>query len=318
MSVKLQGLLNVEQSSEVKSILCLILLFFSLSAIVQSDECQKSTDVSRGQQSTFTSDCVPIGQWQLSVAFGLGIRSNPLHGGDSIPLFVVPSISYYGEHFYFDDATIGYTFIDTAQLSMSMISNLNVQAANFTRWHPSNIFMPNSSLKSIGEIEFSDEMKNISGPAQRVNYDLVRRKWALDAGLQIHYFMANNWVVQASLLHDISGIYQGANGQLKIKKLMKWAQFRLKLYTGVNWQSRELANYYYGLSERDGVASDDVYQVGSSNNWFIGINANYQISKKWRAVLTLKSLQYGSSISNSPLLKDKHINTFFAGIAYDF
>ena len=87
-----------------------LILLVSVSAMAQ---CQDVDGTTQPQSQTAAAGYTPIGQWQLSVAFGMGVRSSPIHGGDSVPLYVVPSISYYDEHFYFDDATLGYSFIDT-------------------------------------------------------------------------------------------------------------------------------------------------------------------------------------------------------------
>jgi len=263
-----------------------------------------------------------VGQWGFSVALGVGQKSNPLKGGEDIPLYFIPSVHYYGEQFYFDDGVLGYSFFENEQFTLSALVKLNAHAANFYRWHPANIFIPNT--QSLGAASPSDEGKDedeYEKPTTVELEQLAKRKWALDGGLQLNYFTDNNLMFQAQWTHDVSGVYQGDSLSIKVEKnisLRDDDRLRLKLSAGVDWHSAKLIDYYYGISERDDVDGSMFYKGKSSSNWFASTTLSYVMTERWRAVLTWQTSKLDAGISASPLVKDASINTSFIGVAYDF
>jgi len=263
----------------------------------------------------------PIGQWQFSIALGAGQKSNPLRGGKDIPLYLVPSLHYYGEQFYFDDGTLGYSFFENQRFTLSALVTLNSHAANFSRWHPSNIFIPDAPL--LGEVDLpleDTEQKEQTFTAIDIA-QLAKRKWALDGGLQFNYFSQNHLMFQARWTRDISQVYRGDSLSLKVEKsfsLVDSNKLQLKVASGVNWHSANLVDYYYGISTRDDVSTAQYYQGRATTNWFASSTLTYHIAPQWRAIMTLQTLKLGAGINDSPLLKSSNISTWFMGIAYDF
>ena len=63
--------------------------------------------------SAASSECVAVGHWNVEIELGGGVRTNPLVGGENIPLVLIPHISYYGRRFFLDDLDVGFTIADT-------------------------------------------------------------------------------------------------------------------------------------------------------------------------------------------------------------
>ncbi|MCG7529970.1 MipA/OmpV family protein [Psychrobium sp. MM17-31] len=270
---------------------------------------------------------VEIGQWNFAVGLGYGRRTNPLYDGKDTPLYLLPSISYYGEQVFFDDGVLGYSYDITPNLSLSAITQLNAHAANFSRWHPSNFFVAQTNL-SAREDNFSQSLDVVS-PATDEEIakmpvaisELADRDWTLDAGLQLNYFGDSNWMLQLNLLHDVLNVYNGLNGQMRLEKswrIKNIPALSLKLFGTLDWHSQKLANYYYGIGERDTQLVASHYSAKSGVNRTLGFSANYHLSSNWRAALSYRLTNLDASIKDSPMVRENHSDTLFVGAVYHF
>src|SRR5262249_9116494 len=81
-------------------------------ATFAADECTGASD-----------ECVAVGRWNLSVALGAGVRTNPLVSSQDIPLIVVPQFSYYGKRFFIDNLHPGVTLYDGDATPRSLVAS---------------------------------------------------------------------------------------------------------------------------------------------------------------------------------------------------
>ena len=88
-----------------------------------------------------SSECVPVGGWNFSLALGAGVRTDPVVHEGTIPLVVIPQFSYYGEHFFIDDLDAGVTFLDSDRTTLSLIASPGYDRVFFYRSDPQNIFV---------------------------------------------------------------------------------------------------------------------------------------------------------------------------------
>lgn len=79
-------------------------------------------------------DCVEVGTWYVSLGLGVGFRSNPLEGGDDIPLVVLPEVSYYGKRFFFRNLEFGYTLFEDRHHQLNMLVAPSYDQMYFNRW----------------------------------------------------------------------------------------------------------------------------------------------------------------------------------------
>ncbi len=85
-------------------------------------------------------ECIPVGEWDLGLALGYGQKSNPLRHQDDIPLYVIPSIAYYGENWFFDNGNLGLTLAESENYTINLVTAYSRERAFFYRWDPSNVF----------------------------------------------------------------------------------------------------------------------------------------------------------------------------------
>jgi len=263
-----------------------------------------------------TDSCATVGEWKFSLAVGVGVYTNPLHGGDDIPLVLIPQISYYGEKVFFESNTLGYSFFENDQIVVSAITQINHEKAYFTRWHPQNILIDTDSIGSSDD-ELNPEDQDIYLDIK----DVSNRRWAIDAGIQFNWFINQTTDLQVQILHDVNNVYNGFNGQIELTRLMKIKQLPntvMSFSVGTNVKSKNLVDYYYGISPTTDTPVDSDYQGKLSLTPYFRLVLTHQISERWRAKLNLKRIYLDDAMTNSPLVKDDYINTIFAGVSYDF
>lgn len=284
-------------------------LLLLLSQLTYANDCEQITD-----------SCVAVGEWKFSLAVGAGVYTNPLHGGDDIPLVLIPQISYYGEKLFFDNNTLGYSFFDHNRLTISGITQLNHEKAYFTRWHPQNIL--------IGTMTSGDSIDLSSGESNEEDQDVYlnikeasNRRWAIDAGIQFNWFMNKATNLQVQILHDINNVYSGFNGQIELTRMMKinaLSNTVMSFSVGTNVKSKNLVDYYYGISPTTDTPVELEYQGKLSITPYFRLVLSHQLSELWRVKLNLKHMLLDDAMTDSPLVKDDYINTIFAGVSYDF
>jgi len=264
-----------------------------------------------------SDSCAEVGEWKFSLAVGAGVYTNPLHGGDNIPLVLIPKISYYGEKVFFENNTLGYSFFENEHIVISAITQLNHQKAYFTRWHPQNVFIESVSSGITTDISFSEENQKSPVNVQ----DVSNRRWAIDAGAQINWFIDQSTDVQVQVLHDINNVYNGFNGQFQLTQMMGFKQLpdtAMSLSLGANINNKNLVDYYYGISQENDFNLEQNYQGKLSVNPYFRLVLMHQLSAQWSASFHLKRIFLDENTIDSPLVKDNHIDTIFAGVTYDF
>jgi outer membrane protein len=292
----------------LKFYLLLLLMFSQLSV---ANDCDQITD-----------SCAAVGEWEFSIAVGAGVYTNPLHGGDDIPLVLIPQISYYGEKVFFDNNTLGYSLFDNNQIVVSAITQLNHEKAYFTRWHPQNIF-----IESVTSGDVITPSPSEGEPVEGAQYveinikDVSNRRWAIDAGVQFNWFINQTTDLQVQILHDVNNVYNGFNGQIELTRIIKIEPLPntvMSFSIGTNIKSKDLVDYYYGISQTAESSVDLDYHGKLSITPYFRLVLKHQLSERWQAKLNIKRIFLDDAMTDSPLVKDDYINTIFAGVSYDF
>ncbi|WP_353539759.1 MipA/OmpV family protein [Colwellia sp. KU-HH00111] len=284
--------------------LLLLLIFASQLSFAQ---CEASND-----------QCAPVNEWEFSLAVGAGILTNPLHGSSNIPLVLIPKISFYGENIFFENNALGYSFHETDKFTVSAVGLINRENTFFSRWHPSNVFVPleSSSISTPSDSETITQDNTIS----KIELDdVAQRKWAVDAGMQVNWYVSAQSTLVMRLLHDINSTYNGFNGKVEYNhrfSAFDLPQTQWKITTGLNWLSQQQVDYYYGIGKKDTKNKSNYYQGKSAINPYIKLNTVYKINNNWRLTFTARAEHLPKAISNSPLVKNNLIKTIFLGVVY--
>lgn len=276
--------------------LALSMTLFSLSAQAEEPSCQ--------------GDCVPIGKWDISVSFGLGIRTNPVIKQKDELFTLVPKISYYGKRFFFEDYDIGYTLIDQQAHQFNAI----LISSGFEQ-----VFFNNGSIRSI---EFDSHPAHSETPStdpsttdpSATPLKLHKRRTAGLSGLEYTYIHPRfNW--QTQILQDVTHIHDGH--KIRTDMTVPWVSHknRWALSAGAIWQSQQLIQYYYGVNDTEVYDASKAYRANASTAFYIKAQWERPLSKHWglRALASYRWL--GSSVTLSPITQeDTLLTTYIAGV----
>lgn len=103
-------------------------------------------------------------------------------------------------------------------------------------------------------------------------------------------------------------------GELEaIQKIVIYPQF------GIERQSSKYANYYYGLSSGESIATGyQSYVASASTNLFAGMMIEVPVTEQWFINVYSRRKWMGSSINNSPVMNRPFQDMIFTALAYRF
>ena len=264
------------------------------SAAFAADDCASPSD-----------DCVAVGRWNLSVALGAGVRTNPLVHGQDIPLVVVPQFSYYGKRFFIDNLDPGVTLYEGDTNTLSLIASPGYDRVFFYRSDLQNIFVGQAPVGSAfvptRAITTPPVKRQLPASPRKVTY-LAGPEWT---------FKYAGVTGQVDYLHEITGRNHGdeirAAAGIPLGRHLggSWSA-----NLGITWKSAGIVNYYYG--------SPDVYGAGSALNPFAKIGYSRPLTRKWRLDAFVHCERLGDAIYDSPIVGHHYVTTAFIGATYVF
>ena len=262
-----------------------------------------------------SDECVTVGTWSLSVALGAGVRTNPVAGGQDIPLVVVPHFSYYGKRFFIDNLDPGVTLFDGESNTLSLVASPGYDRVFFYRSDLQNVFAfsPTSFSGGSGSTSFYARppaslqaqapaaFREVPRPARKVTY-LAGPEWTFKQG---------KLSGQLDYLHEITGRthgdeIRGALG-LPLGSVMGGS---INARAGFTWKSAATVNYYYGYP--------GLYKPGWALNPFVKLGYSRDLSSKWRFDAFVHLERLGNAISDSPVVDRHYVTTAFIGATYVF
>ncbi len=276
-----------------------------------------------------TEDCVEVGSWQFSLGIGAGVRTNPVEDASDIPLVLLPEVNYTGEHFFIDNLDFGAFLWESDSQQLNLLVTPSYDQVYFHRWSPSNFFIDANSFATAAKsdtevgpeenpvIDINDKNMLVAPTDQATQErDLRDRHTAGMGGLE--YYLYTPLVdIQLVLLSDFTAVHYGEEARISLGKY--WASGRHSVSTsfGAIWQSREIINYYYGVTsaeadERGPYATDAAWTPLASVDW------NYQLTERWDVRLLANYRQLPDEIAASPLINDNKVITVFIGGVYHF
>ena len=262
--------------------------------------------------------CVEQSSWQLGVAIGIGVKTNPLVDGDNIPLVILPDIAWYAKQAYFDNGELGYQWIYKPKIAFETFLQLDSERAFFSFLHPTNILFPieNSAINSPAPPAPPAQDMPMNQPSLSID-KIASRKWGINGGIRGHYFLSKGeW--QLTFQQDISNVHKGQQVRLEYSHNWLWHKFHLALRVGTDWKSARLIDYYYGVSERDTHVTEFYFEGQSGWQTYMSVTVQKPITETWSWLANLGYRKLPNSLTNSPIVEQNHISNIFLGVAYRF
>lgn len=246
-------------------------------------------------------DCVAIGQWNLGVSLGAGVRTNPVAGGKDIPLVVIPQVSYYGKHVFLDDLDFGVFLYDAGNVTLSLIASPGYDRVYFYRSDLQNIFV-------TGFVPATDVNGNVYSEAVTRNFPHRSRSITYLAGPELT-FKVDRLSAQFDILHDITGHDHGTEVRAALgAPLIEGRHGILTGSAGLTWKSSSIVDYYYG--------APGYYEGDAALDPFVKLAYAVPLSRKWKLSALAQTERLANSIADSPLIAHRYVETVFVGATY--
>ncbi|HHX83329.1 MAG TPA: MipA/OmpV family protein [Pseudomonadaceae bacterium] len=276
--------------------------------------------------------------WHLGVALGYGERDNPLLKGETIDIHAVIDFSWYGKRFFFDNGDLGYTLQEHNTWSLSLIGTVNNERHYYSYLTGNNFGLEsildsrfgltgNASRPEPGGLErpASPALAQSAGldpqalepPGLNSLTELPDRDFAFNSGLELLYISPLG-DVQAQLLSDLSSTHNGQEAWLSWSKPWYTPLSEFTLTLGLEWKSSNLVDYYYGVRPEEAFNGRPQYEAGAGANHFIRFAARHRLGDQLSLVGMVEREFLSSAISNSPIVDKADVDTFFAGLYYQF
>jgi len=251
-----------------------------------------------------TSSCTEVNQWNFSVQLGLGIRTNPLNESNSIPLIVIPQWSYYGDYFFIENLDLGLNLFESENSQINLIGSPSYDSVFFNRWDPSNFLVDIGSLPQPGQPIAEGD------PLEIDPSELSKRKLSYLGGLEWTRSFKNH-LIQLNLLTELTNRHKGTEVRFAYGySLNEYISTTL----GFTWKDKKLTNYFYGISQKEVADGRAVYNAQASLTPFVRFSL--RTKNNWLVSLEYQSLS--NQISNSPIVSEDYVVTFFVGKRYDW
>jgi len=273
-------------------IAALLTLLFGAGVAFAADDCAAPSD-----------ECVAVGRWNLSVAVGAGVRTNPVIHGQDIPLVVVPQFSYYGKRFFIDNLDPGVTLFEGETNTLSLIASPGYDRVFFYRSDLQNFFLGNftpagGTTQSTYAASPQQERREIPARPRRITY-LAGPEWT---------FKYAGVTGQLDYLHEITGRNHGDELRAALGIPLGQMGGSWSANVGVTWKSAAIVNYYYG--------GPDFYQAGWALNPFAKIGYSRPLSRKWKLEAFVHCEHLGNGIADSPIVRNHYVTSAFVGATY--
>jgi MipA family protein len=252
-----------------------------------------------------SDECVAVGRWNLSVALGAGIRTNPLVHSQDIPLIVIPQFSYYGKRFFIDNLDPGVTLFEGNTNTLSLIASPGYDRVFFYRSDLQNIFVGITSL-GAGRPPAGNgggqhqEFREIPARPRKITY-LAGPEWTFKWG---------SVSGQLDYLHEITGRNHGNEMRAALGIPLGQLGGSWNANLGVTWKSAAIVNYYYG--------SPGLYEAGWALNPFVKLGYSRPLGGKWKLDAFVHCERLGNAIADSPVIARRYVTTAFVGVTYVF
>ena len=252
---------------------------------------------------------IAVGQWQWSIAAGYGYIENPRAKAEPVTTYLLPSVQYYGERFYLDNFTLGYSLYEGQHWL------LDVQ----TRLNEDGFFFQLDGLDHLlaTDLFSSRPIREDADSPRQPDYADINRNISYLGGLNASWLHGGT-EVSLGYFHDISGVHQGSETQLRLRQRypLSWGAVAVEL--GVTAKDSQLVNYYYRLTRAETGNRTVKQYTGSGINGHVRLVLNAPLTESWFFTGLLEYNRLGSGIHRSRLIDKTNYWSVFAGVGYAF
>ncbi|GEA13000.1 MipA/OmpV family protein [Alteromonas sp. KUL49] len=242
-----------------------------------------------------------VGEWRIGAALGYGQIDNPIVDASEIDLYVLPTFAYYGERFFIENLSLGYALLESDEVVIDLASRFNLDGIYFYQQDP-------DLLAALGfNGEFYRQPPNPLPVERDVSY--------LAGGAMT--FTQDSIDVSFRWFSDVTGVHGGNEAEVSVYRSWHWDDWQIALEALVTRKSGRLVDYYYRVNENElGYVFDGYTPASEAINFSVFLSMRRTINDNWNYLFTYKHTYLDDVISNSPLINNKGVASYFLGIEY--
>ncbi len=126
------------------------------------------------------------------------------------------------------------------------------------------------------------------------------------------------FILDLSVTTDILGKSDGEEATLDVEMLLPAGGWLLQPSAGLQWQSDEMVDYYYGVTRDEAVQGRPAHRGEASLNWYVEVEASRDVGERWTFVVGATTERLGDGITDSPIVDASHIETGYVGLLFGF
>ncbi len=225
---------------------------------------------------------------RLSQGAGLMVGQTPYRDYDT-QVMPIPIVDYQDENFFIRGASAGVYVLNTGSHRLDVnisYSPLSFDPSDSSDW----------GMKRLDK----------------------RRSTAM-AGVGYRYNTADWGNIRLGVNVDVLGRSDGVTADVSYHYPFQLDRLRIEPGIGVQWQSSDFNDYYFGVSKREsqrsGLAS---YNAGSGASPYVSVSAHYAFDENWKAFATGRVDRLSNAIQDSPMADRSYTTSFGAGVMYSF
>jgi len=262
--------------------------------------------IDRDYKSHDDEGTISVNSWRFSLTLGYGVIDSPVALHENFDFYALPSISWYGERFYFENGLAGFSLYENTRQQFDIVLYPGFEGVLFNLSHA-------NALSILTPVPY--------GTNEVFILELADRDLAWMGGLRYAYrWQGIEWAL--SLATDASDVHDGWESALSFQHFdaIKGEQWHLGYMLRASYKNQSIVDYYYGFQ------ADDLYvpplnatpEARAGFLYEAQFNAEYRLSSHWSLKALYRYSEYDQHISASPILETAKMQTWFAGVGYNF
>lgn len=215
-------------------------------------------------------------RWQLGA--GTIVNDSP-YAGEGLRVMPVPLLSYNGERFYFRGLGAGWRIVQNDSFELAALGKLRFDGFD---------------VSDLGRKELA---------RNGIDYRLLEdRDKTFDVGLGMKW-SSRAGQFEVELLADATDTSGGQEASIQYSYPFELGKGTLTPNVGVTWQSKDMANYYYGTLDAEAARGVVDYKPGAVTVPHVGFSYFRPLGKKWSMMAFFKYSSLPDEIKKSPLIE---------------
>jgi len=245
-----------------------------------------------------------------SVTLGYGGIENPVLDAGNITSPILPSFSYYGDSWYFDDFSIGYSLIEAPNYYIDILGRFNDDGFFFELDGVEQLF-------ALGAVSSGPGRPTIPS-ATPINLTPIERDLSYMVGVSSAFNLYDDIWLSGALLQDATDVHNGHEFLLNAYSVFELFSGKAGVEIGAVYKNKELIAYYYTVAAGESKSRLPKYDLESNEQYHIKLTYEYSLNNHLSLDFKLKHTWLGDNLANSHMIKQNGYFSGFAGVTYHF